>query len=109
MTVVVRQGTGGQIKNEAAIYATDVIDGGETCTGNQVDIVNIGQVEGWVCLAVEATDSVGNVGISAPVPVCLDDETASSQPDCAKGAIGPISTALPPSCTDGCTPPSRSL
>jgi hypothetical protein len=29
--------------------------------------------EGWVCLAVRAEDNIGNVGISPPLRVCLDD------------------------------------
>lgn len=50
---------------------------------------------GWLCLAARAQDKVGNVGISAPLRVCLSNK---ENPD-------PCKDTPPPSCTDSCTPP----
>lgn len=110
MTVVVHQTYGGQAANDAAIYAPQVKKNDLTCTGSEWDISNFVPVEGWVCLAAEATDGVGNVGISSPIAVCFDNELTPTKPACATSVRGTISTAKPPSCiTDGCKPPSKSL
>ncbi len=86
-------------KAETAIYATDVAsDSASTlCAGYQWDLLKAGLSEGWVCLTAQASDLVGNVGLSAPIAVCLNK---SGNADC--------SAAKRPTCTDGCTPGSAS-
>jgi hypothetical protein len=67
------------------------------CTGKAVDIS--GAVpNGWVCLAAEAQDNVGNHGISAPIRVCLYAK-AHDVPACANSSVAK------PSCVSNCTPP----
>ena len=84
----------------SAIYAWNISDN-LSCNGAQWNIRGAGQVpDGWVCAAVEALDNLGNVGISYPLAFCLD---TGSSPACANSST-PI-----PQCTDGCTPPSRSV
>jgi hypothetical protein len=51
--------------------------------------------EGWRCLAVRAEDSIGNIGVSAPLRICFDD--GNGTPKCN------AASDTPPSCTDGCT------
>jgi hypothetical protein len=109
MSVVMHQLTGGQSSNIAAIYAIQAVAGEQQCTGLDWDISDKVQ-EGWVCLAAEASDSVGNLGVSAPIAVCFDNEATPAKPSCATGLRHAISTEVPPKCiTDGCLAPSRSL
>jgi hypothetical protein len=103
MSVVIRHPTGAQQPFEPVIYAIEPDSNplSLTCTGIQWEISSaITMAEGanklgWVCIAARAMDTVGNVGISPPLRVCLDDGT---NPDRCKGMP-------PPSCTDACTPP----
>ena len=83
-----------------AIYGIDASSNPSStlCTGYEWELISAANLkEGWVCLAAEASDLVGNIGVSAPMPVCLD---MSGTANCT--------TANRPTCTDGCTPPSRS-
>jgi hypothetical protein len=84
---------------EPVIYA---IKGSSTaeCDGQDWVLPDAGLPNGWICLAAIAKDTVGNVGISAPLRVCLND-TSKVAPACAN------SSTTPPSCTDGCTVPSH--
>jgi hypothetical protein len=72
-----------------------------SCTGIDLNFLRTGQPEGWVCVAARAVDNAGNVGISPPLRLCADDPTTPEHPACA------VSSTVPPSCTDGCTPPAR--
>jgi hypothetical protein len=109
LSYVIRQNYGSQrndSSNDAAIYAGSV---GEmdsiNCTGDQWDVASVtkGRVgtDGWLCLTAEASDTAGNIGIAAPLRVCLDDETVAGSPPCATSSV------KPPSCTDGCKPPRK--
>lgn len=86
---------------ETAIYAfspaSDPV--ATACTGQPWNYTDPAAVDGWVCMAVRAEDKLGNVGISPPLRVCLDDPNRAGHPDC--------DPAKAPSCTDGCTPPTR--
>ncbi len=100
MSVVIHHAVG--IK-EPVIYAKDPLDSSQqVCTGTEWEVsaaiskVNEGNTYlGWVCLATRAVDTVGNVGISRPLRICLDDGTNPQRCD----------GVSPPSCTDNCTPP----
>lgn len=72
-----------------------------TCAGIDLAFLTSAQPDGWVCLAARAIDKVGNVGISPPLRVCVDDPAKAGTPACA------IMSTTPPTCTDGCTPPAR--
>lgn len=82
------------------VYARGVTMG-PTCTGVDWEFTTFLEEDGWACLAARAVDKAGNVGISRPLRVCVDDPAVDGTPACA------ISTTVPPSCTDGCTPPPR--
>lgn len=102
--------TGNKLGNDAAVYALGVTPNTMTCTGSDWDISNFVPAEGWICIAAEAVDNVGNTGISAPIPLCFDNELTPTKPSCATGKRREVSTEKPPTCiTDGCKPPSRSL
>jgi|GEM_PF-1184563 len=108
MIVAVHQTNGGQTANISAIYAVQAVAGAINCTGLDWDISNHVQ-EGWVCVAAEATDGVGNVGISAPIAICFDNEQTATKPSCATGLRHEISTEPPPKCVmNNCVAPSRS-
>lgn len=78
--------------DEPAIYGVGDLTGVE-CTGAHWEISAVVQREGWVCLAAEARDKAGNLGVSPPFRVCIDDRQGEA-PDCSLASM--------PSCTDGC-------
>lgn len=86
---------------EPVIYAHGATVGLE-CTGVSWEFSTFleGQ-DGWVCFAARAVDKAGNVGISRPLRVCVDDPTVAGAPACATSSVDV------PSCTDGCVPPVR--
>lgn len=103
--------TGG---DEPIVYAYAPATSGFECTGKKLDLHNYTadpaqnfsvslSKDGWVCMAVRAEDNLGNVGVSPPLRVCLDDPAVTwpgnGQPDCMKP------DAEPPSCLDGCSAP----
>ncbi|MEI9941202.1 MAG: hypothetical protein WDO69_28625 [Pseudomonadota bacterium] len=102
MSVVIRHPVAAQ-PFEPVIYAVepDSSPSSIICTGKKWDVASaISMAEGasklgWICIAARAVDNVGNIGISPPLRVCLDDGT---NPDRCKDIA-------PPSCTDSCTPP----
>jgi hypothetical protein len=69
------------------------------CTGKGVDLSG-SLSNGWVCLAAEATDRVGNHGISAPIRICFNDTTKPA-PACVNSSVAK------PSCVSNCTPPGH--
>lgn len=91
---------------EPAIFARGATMGLE-CTGVAWEFstflkdANDNLLEGWVCFAARAVDNAGNVGVSRPLRICVDDPNVAGTPACA------ISSVDPPSCTDGCTPAER--
>jgi hypothetical protein len=89
--------------SDSAIYAMNVNTDAASplCAGNQWSVASTASPllkEGWVCFAAEAADNIGNTGVSAPIPVCLNPSgTANCQPSAM------------PSCVQSCVPPSRGL
>jgi hypothetical protein len=67
---------------------------GIDCAGGAWELVPI-VGEGWRCLAVRAEDTIGNIGVSAPLRICFDNGIGTPQCNAASDT--------PPSCTDGCT------
>lgn len=86
-----------------AVYAIGVSDagGGAACAGSQWDLDPYVSIDGWVCLAAVAYDTVGNRGVSRPLRACIDDPSIAGTPACADGS------EPPPSCTDGCALPAE--
>jgi len=90
-----------------AIWSLEPIEaGGLRCFGNQFDAYanHIGgsasrgggsaPAPGWACIAVQATDRVGNTGVSAPLRVWIDYDGQQVCPARSAGAASP-----PPDCT----------
>lgn len=75
--------------------------GTKECTGVGWEFGGKLDADGWVCFVTRAVDNVGNIGVSRPIRVCMDDPAREGSPPCA------TSSELPPSCTDGCTPAAR--
>ena len=71
MTIAVHYTTDPQ---EPSIYTLAPVDGGDPllCVGNQFDALANSIGEGWTCAAVRAVDRLGNIGVSEPLPVCID-------------------------------------
>jgi len=96
MWQVIEHGTG-----EPAVYVLSPTPSSRECTGIAWEFAPFVTADGWVCFATRGVDNVGNVGVSRPLRLCVDDPLRAGQPACA------ISSTIPPSCTDGCTPPPR--
>jgi hypothetical protein len=108
MTIVVQHDV--QPKDvEPVVYAMGGIQGSE-CTGSKWELHSVTvdaqgkplSKDGWLCLAVRASDNLGNTDISRPLRICFDDPLVDGVPACA-GANPPP----PPSCTTDCSPPPR--
>jgi hypothetical protein len=70
-------------------------DGKGECTGETWQLQGIAK-EGWLCVAASVKDTIGNIGVSAPLRLCFDDNNpGNGVPDC-----DPNKTL--PNCTDGC-------
>lgn len=87
--------------NKTPVIFGASVTAGLECTGVAWEFTGKLEEDGWVCLAARAVDNVGNVGISRPLRVCVDDPAIDGTPPCAN------SSTTPPTCTDGCTPPAR--
>ncbi len=66
-----------------------------SCLGNAFDSSATNISDGWACLALRATDGLGNVGISAPLRVCFDHD--GDQVECP--AWGTVTSSGLPDCT----------
>ena len=96
----------------SAVYAvnTDSYVLGALCTGDQWAVSSAGSMpDGWVCVVAEAADFAGNIGISAPLPICLDHTNGGTVADAGSPPPCAVTSSVPPNCAVGCKPPSRSL
>jgi hypothetical protein len=89
LTRVIPQPLGG---TPTAIYGFAPMSSG-ACAGDTWELIT-SMGEGWVCLAARVEDMIGNVGISPPIRVCIDDLVGASQcggppPECANCAPPP--------------------
>ncbi len=98
LRVIQHEQSGGNV--EPVIYSLAPSKG--ECN-SQIQLASLPGVSrsGWVCLAARAVDGVGNVGVSAPLRLCLANPN-DPLPDCAK----PMSST-PPSCTNDCVAPAH--
>jgi hypothetical protein len=82
MTEALYYTNGGQ----AAIYSVGpVVTDGLQCVGRQFDTLGNHVQDGWICLAVAVSDSLGNLQVSRPIRVCVNkdgqnDECGASRP-----------------------------
>jgi len=88
--------------NEPAIFGKAPIKP-ITCAGDAFDFREA-LPEGWACVAAWVPDKLGNVGLSAPLRLCLTDNQGASECGAEVGSSLPENQR--PSCTDGCTPPA---
>jgi hypothetical protein len=86
---------------QPVVYARSPTPSGAECTGVSWEFGTFVDADGWVCFATRAVDNVGNVGVSRPIRICVDDPDRDGTPPCATQSLAP------PSCTDGCTPQPR--
>jgi hypothetical protein len=78
--------------NLAAIYTiAPVRSDNLQCVGRQFDALGNFVQDGWVCLAVAVSDSLGNLQVSRPLRVCLDKDGEGDE--CGVGR------PAPPTCT----------
>jgi hypothetical protein len=93
---------------ESAIWALEPIDGG-WCAGSQFDAHANRIADGWACLAVVATDKVGNSSVSHPLRVYIDRSASSLQNRAGLCPLPPASAGPPPDCTGRYNPKSGEL
>jgi hypothetical protein len=80
---------------EPAIWATEPISGG-WCIGGPFDAQANQIADGWACIAVVATDKVGNTSVSHPLRVYIDRRAQNTPGMCP---APPASAGPPPDCT----------
>jgi hypothetical protein len=83
---------------EPAIWAIEPIAGG-WCVGSQLDAHANRIADGWACIAVAATDKVGNASVSHPLRVYIDRSAASLAARSGLCPLPPASAGPPPDCT----------
>jgi hypothetical protein len=88
---------------EPFVYVAGTPDPADiSCAGVEKAFLTTTQPDGWVCLSARVVDNAGNVGIAPPLRLCADDpKPGQPHPACT------LEGAVPPTCTDGCTPPAR--
>ncbi len=88
---------------EPVIYAQEPTPSSLECTGIGWEFTSLWNhgYDGWVCVAARAVDNAGNVGVSRPLRLCVDDPAVAGSPDCLNASVEP------PSCVDSCSPPAR--
>ena len=69
------------------------VDDGVQCAGRQFDAFANNISDGWACLAVQATDGLGNMQVSRPLRVCIDHDSSGN--DCPHLRITSVSAATP--------------
>lgn len=82
------------------IYGIAPVNAG-SCAGYFFDAVATTIADGWACVAVVATDGLGNSSVSPPLRICIDHEPDGAEGCPAWGEISPEDVR--PACTDGCT------
>jgi hypothetical protein len=80
---------------EPAIWASEPISGG-WCIGGPFDAQANQIADGWACIAVVATDKVGNTSVSHPLRVYIDRRAQDTAGMCP---APPASAGPPPNCT----------
>jgi hypothetical protein len=95
--------------DEPAIYGIPLLSDAN-CMGYFVDATVQGVADGWSCAAVRAVDNLGNVNVSAPLRLCIDDDESGdclpigdiaaegARPNCTGTVTGGVVTNTP------CTP-----
>lgn len=83
------------------IYAASPSQNTDECTGVAWEFGPKLTKNGWVCFATRAVDNAGNVGVSRPIRLCVNNPDHGAEPACWNSSVSP------PSCTDGCTPQPR--
>jgi hypothetical protein len=83
---------------EPAIWAIEPTDQ-PWCVGSQLDAQANQIADGWACLAVVATDKVGNSSVSHPLRVYIDRSAATLQNRAGLCPLPPASAGPPPDCT----------
>ena len=79
---------------QPAIWSVEPIERNFRCLGNQFDALANHIPEGWVCIAIQTVDLVGNKGVSTPMRVYIKYDEAGGF--CA---TPPASAGPPPTCT----------
>jgi len=79
-----------------------IVNDGLRCAGNQFDASN-NLKDGWACVAVEASDMMGNKQVSRPIRICVVAQTDSAA--CAAATVGgaDIASITLPSSSTGTT------
>lgn len=90
-----------EVNSAPIIYAASPTPNSLECTGVSWEFGGKVDADGWVCFATRAVDNAGNVGVSRPIHICVDDPDRAGAPACANSSVDL------PTCTDGCTTQPR--
>jgi hypothetical protein len=92
------------------IYTLPPVDNGR-CLGNAFDALASNLGEGWACLAIEIHDTLGNVGVSPPMRLCVDTNGDGSDGCLPWSAFGRVINPLNdrPNCTGTFNPVNNTV
>lgn len=81
--------------SEPSIWAIPpVLSNGYECAGRQFDASN-GLNDGWACVAVVASDKVGNKQVSRPIRICIVKKDGTACTAAASGGADIASVSMP--------------
>lgn len=97
MTYVVQAGLEPSV--DPAVFGHIPTSTGLGCTGRYWEFaaaIDREVRDGWICLAAQARDKAGNLGISRLMQLCYDDPSTTAVPTCAENRIPDPDPALKP-------------
>jgi hypothetical protein len=86
-------GTTGMLSSIFTIPRVEMGPTNPLCGGTQLDTLANFVSDGWACLAVFATDNLGNKQVSAPLRICVDKDLDGKE--CPHKAIASVLDATP--------------
>jgi hypothetical protein len=88
-----------------AIYTIPpVLNDRAQCVGRQFDALGSHVQDGWVCLAVQVSDKLGNTQVSRPVRVCIDRGSGRCATDPMPSCTGTLTATKPTPVVDATKP-----
>jgi hypothetical protein len=70
-----------------AVYGIPPFTSGGQCVGRQFDALANHVADGWVCIAVQVSDKLGNTQVSRPIRVCIDKDGMGGECSTSKGPM----------------------
>jgi hypothetical protein len=91
--------------NTPAIYTIPpVVSDHLQCVGRQFDALGSRVKDGWVCIAVQVSDKLGNTQVSRPLRVCIDRGSGTCATEPMPNCTGTLTATKPAPVVDATRP-----